>query len=196
MSALIIEELQALYTSKGSLRYEIGGSGVSQLQHALQTAALAERSGAHDDLVVAALLHDLGHLIQCDHMVTPSGALDEDHDDVHQYIALPFLRRWYGPAVLEPIKLHVDAKRYLCAVEPGYWAALSAGSKRSLELQGGMFDARQASEFVQRPYAMDAISLRRWDDRAKSVDASVPSFDYWLPLLREVAFASALSLTQ
>jgi gamma-butyrobetaine dioxygenase len=59
-----------------------------------------------------------------------------------------------------------------------------------------MFDARQASEFVQRPYAMDAISLRRWDDRAKSVDASVPSFDYWLPLLREVAFASALSLTQ
>lgn len=196
MSELIIEELRALYMSRGCLRYEIGASGVNQLQHALQTAALAERSGAHDDLVVAALLHDLGHLIQSEHMMTSSGALDEDYDDVHQYIALPFLRRWFGAAVLEPIKLHVDAKRYLCAVEPGYWAALSAGSKRSLELQGGMFSVRQASEFLQRPYAMDAVSLRRWDDRAKSVDASVPPFDYWLPLLREVAATSALSLTR
>lgn len=197
MSELIVEELQAIYIAKGALRYEIGGaSGVTQLGHALQTAALAERSGAPDELVVAALLHDLGHLIQSDHMVTASGEIDAQHDDVHQYIALPFLRRWFGPGVLEPIKLHVDAKRYLCAVEPGYWDRLSIGSKRSLELQGGAFSAAQASAFMQRPHAMDAVSLRRWDDRAKDAHANVPPFDYWLPLLRDVSAAEAVSLSK
>jgi phosphonate degradation associated HDIG domain protein len=197
MSELIVEELQAIYLSKGALRYEIGGaSGVTQLEHALQTAALAERSGAHDELIVAALLHDLGHLIQSEHMVTASGELDSAHDDVHQYIALPFLRRWFGVGVLDPIKLHVDAKRYLCAVEPGYREQLSVGSQRSLQLQGGALTPAQASEFMQRPHAMDAVSLRRWDDRAKDANASVPPFDYWLPLLREVSCADAVSFSR
>jgi phosphonate degradation associated HDIG domain protein len=195
MSELIVEELQAIYTSKGAMLYEIGGAGgVTQLEHALQTAALAEQAGAHDELIVAGLLHDLGHLIQGDARVTATGALTEDHDDVHQYIALPFLRRWFGPAVLEPIKLHVDAKRYLCAVEPGYFHQLSPGSRRSLELQGGAFSPAQASAFMLRPYSMDAVSLRRWDDRAKSRAVSVPPFAYWLPLLRELASAGAVSL--
>ena len=94
--------------------------------------------------------------------------------------------------VLEPIKLHVDAKRYLCAIEPGYGERLSAGSRHSLELQGGPFDPAQATRFIQRPYAADAVALRRWDDRAKDVAAIVPSFGYWRPLLREVSGSTPL----
>ncbi len=180
-----IDDLERLYADRGARKYEIGGAagGVSQLDHALQCAALAERAGADDALVAAALLHDLGHLIHDDQ----DGELDHDHDDVHQYIALPFLRRWFGPAVVEPIHLHVEAKRYLCAVERGYLAGLSAGSQRSLALQGGVFDGAQAAQFVQRPYSHDAVSLRRWDDRAKIPGADVPPFASYRPLLREVA---------
>jgi phosphonate degradation associated HDIG domain protein len=188
---LIVDEIEQLYVERGAQRYEIGGaaSGVTQLQHALQCARLAQHAGARIELVVAALLHDLGHLINAD----ARAELDPHHDDVHQYIALPFLRRWFGPQVLEPIKLHVDAKRYLCAVDPGYWAGLSAGSKRSLVLQGGPFSAAQAADFIRRPHAADAVALRRWDDRAKDVNADVPGFAYWRSLLREVAATAALT---
>ena len=190
MSALIVDEIEAIYLDYGAQRYEIGGAfgGVTQLQHALQCARLAEQAAASDELIVAALLHDLGHLIQRD----ARGELDPAIDDAHQYIALPFLRRWYGPGVLEPIKLHVDAKRYLCAVEPGYLERLSVGSQHSLHLQGGPFDPVQASRFIQRPYAAEAVALRRWDDRAKDASAIVPSFGYWRPLLRDVSAAAPL----
>jgi phosphonate degradation associated HDIG domain protein len=190
MNSLIVDELEAIYIESGARRYEVGAAdgGVTQLQHALQCARLAEQAGAGDELIVAALLHDLGHLIQRD----AHGELDPSLDDAHQYIALPFLRRWYGPGVLEPIKLHVDAKRYLCAIEPGYGERLSAGSRHSLELQGGPFELAQATRFIQRPYAADAVALRRWDDRAKDVAAIVPSFGYWRPLLREVSGSTPL----
>jgi len=188
---MIIDEIEQLYAERGAQCYEIGGaaSGVTQLQHALQCARLAQHAGASSELIVAALLHDLGHLINAD----AHGELDPHHDDVHQYIALPFLRRWFGPAVLEPIKLHVDAKRYLCAVDADYWGGLSAGSKRSLVLQGGPFNVEQATHFIRRPYAADAVALRRWDDRAKDANADVPSFAYWRPLLRDVAATASLA---
>jgi predicted HD phosphohydrolase len=136
-------------------------AGVSQQQHALQCAAFALLAGAPDALVAAALLHDIGHLLH------GRDDIDKDHDDVHQYIALPFLRPHLPLAVLDPIKLHVDAKRYLCAIELAYWSGLSAGSKRSLELQGGPFDPETAAAFIARPHAEEAVALRRWDDRAK-----------------------------
>lgn len=186
----LIDDLEVIFRERGAHRYEIGGAaaGVTQLEHALQCAALAEQAQAGDALVVAALLHDLGHLIQGD-----DGELDHHKDDVHQYIALPFLRRAFGPEVLEPIRLHVDAKRYLCAVDRAYFDALSPGSRRSLALQGGPFDAAQASAFIQRPYANDAVALRRWDDRAKQPGAAVPPFAAYRALLRAVALERGFS---
>ena len=176
----IVDELARLYSERGAARYEIAGrSGVSQLQHALQCAALAAHAGAADTLVAAALLHDLGHLLY-EHNQDELGAAQ---DDVHQYLALPFLRPHFGPAVLAPIKLHVDAKRYLCATEAAYRAALSAGSKRSLEMQGGPFSPDQAKAFIAQPFADEAVRLRRWDDQAKDTARRAPPFAAYRDLL-------------
>ena len=101
-------------------------------------------------------------------------------DDLHQYRCLPFLRALFGDATLEPIRLHVDAKRYLCAMEPGYLASLSADSARSLVLQGGVFDEAQATAFAARPYALDAVALRRWDDQAKQPNFTTPDLHHYL----------------
>ena len=155
----------------------------------MQSAELAERAGAGDELVLAAFLHDLGHLIN-DQGDTPTL---RGVDDRHEYVALPFLRDLYGDAVLQPIRLHVDAKRYLCARGDGrvsgaeYWAALSADSKRSLELQGGIFSAAEVDRFIAQPHAADAVRVRLWDDLAKVADATTPPLDRYLQLAERLA---------
>lgn len=166
--SLAIEDIIDLFQSKGHAQYD--GEPVTQLEHALQSAHLAEQDGADSALITAALLHDLGHLL---HELggTPT---QQGLDDLHQYRCLPFLRPLFGPATLEPIRLHVDAKRYLCARTPGYLASLSPDSQRSLVLQGGVFSDVQAQAFAALPHAGDALRLRRWDDSAKSADASTP----------------------
>lgn len=173
--ALTLDQLTELLEASGARQY--GGEAVSQLDHALQCAFLAEQAGEPDELVVACLLHDVGHLVapraqgECE-----PGA---DKDDVHQYLAIPFLRGVFPDGVLEPIRLHVDAKRYLCQAEPGYWDSLSPVSKRSLELQGGVFDAHQAAAFIVQPFAPEAVRLRRYDDLAKTPGLDVPDLDYY-----------------
>ncbi|QNK68083.1 phosphonate degradation HD-domain oxygenase [Variovorax sp. PAMC26660] len=166
--SLSIPDIVGLFESKGGAQYD--GEPVTQLEHALQSAHLAEQEGAGSALIAASLLHDLGHLLH-DFGGTPT---QQGLDDLHQYRCLPFLRALFGPATLEPIRLHVDAKRFLCAREPGYLEALSPDSKRSLQLQGGVFDEAQAKAFEALPYAMDAVRLRRWDDTAKCADAKTP----------------------
>ena len=131
---LTLEDIGLLFARHGSAQYS--GEPVTQLEHALQTAYLAEQSEASDELVTACLLHDLGHLLN-EQGETPTL---RGIDDTHQYFALPFLRGLFPDAVLDAIKLHVDAKRYLCRANDGYWAKLSDDSKRSLELQGGVFE--------------------------------------------------------
>ena len=101
-------------------------------------------------------------------------------DDVHQYAALPFLRGLFGERVLGAIRLHVDAKRYLCFSRPGYHDALSADSQRSLKLQGGTFDAAQAEAFIAQSGASDAVRLRLWDDLAKSAGAATPPLAHFM----------------
>jgi phosphonate degradation associated HDIG domain protein len=172
--SLTIPDIVALLESKGHARYD--GEPVTQLQHALQSAHLAQRDGADSALIAAALLHDLGHLLH-DFDGTPT---QQGLDDLHQYRCLPFLRGLFGPATLEPIRLHVDAKRLLCAREPGYHASLSTDSQRSLVLQGGVFDEARARAFEALPHARDAVRLRRWDDRAKSADAKVPPLAHFV----------------
>jgi predicted HD phosphohydrolase len=132
----MIDDIVRLYETRGASQY--GAEAVSQLEHALQCAGLAQEVGAHPELVAAGLLHDFGHLVAVRREEV------EDVDDVHQYVALRFLRALFPDAVLAPIGLHVDAKRYLCHVEPGYRDSLSPASRRSLERQGGVFDAVQA----------------------------------------------------
>ena len=171
---LSLEDIEKLFAQRGAEQYT--GEPVTQLEHALQSALLAEREGADDALVTAALLHDLG--------ATPTL---QGVDDVHQYRALPFLRGLFGDAVLEPIKLHVDAKRYLCATRPAYFAGLSEDSKRSLALQGGIFDTAQADTFISQPGAADAVRLRIWDDLAKTANLATPPLAHYLNRARRCA---------
>jgi phosphonate degradation associated HDIG domain protein len=172
--ALSLADIDVLFARHGGAQYS--GEPVTQLQHALQTAWLAEQAGADDELVTAALLHDLGHLLN-DQGESPTL---RGIDDVHQYFALPFVRGVFGERVLGAIQWHVDAKRYLCATRPAYWQALSADSKRSLELQGGIFSADQAREFLAREHAADAVQVRLWDDLAKSADLPTPPLSHYL----------------
>lgn len=183
--ALSLDDIRGLYERHGGLAYS--GEPVTQLEHALQSGALAEEAGADDALVAAALLHDLGHLLNLQGE-TPSA---HGIDDKHQYFALPFLRPVLPDCVLEPIRLHVDAKRYLCAVDPSYRARLSADSVRSLALQGGVFDDAQASAFIAKPFADDAVSLRRWDDAAKDAGKRTPDLAHFLGIVARVMQAYA-----
>lgn len=164
-------EIIHLFETRATRQY--GREAVSQIEHALQCAHLAEQAGETDATVVAALLHDLGHLIAAEKQDRQDDT--QQRDDLHQYIAIPFLRGLLPDAVLEPIRLHVDAKRYLCAAEPTYWASLSPASKRSLELQGGAFTTAQRTGFLAHPFAEEAVRLRRYDDLAKVPKAVTPS---------------------
>jgi phosphonate degradation associated HDIG domain protein len=179
----MIEQIIGLYEAKGGREYE--GEGVSQLAHALQSAHLAERAGASPELVCAALLHDIGHLLN-DKGETPTL---RGVDDLHQYVALPILRPYFPEAVLGPIRLHVDAKRYLCATRAEYYDRLSEDSKRSLKLQGGVFGAQEAERFIAQPHAAEAVKVRLWDDAAKIPGASTPDLAHFEPLLREACLS-------
>jgi phosphonate degradation associated HDIG domain protein len=180
-----LADIEALFARRGGEQYS--GEPVTQLQHALQTATLAEQAGADDALVTASLLHDLGHLLQ-DFGDTPTL---HGVDDIHQYAALPFLRGLFGERVLGSIRLHVDAKRYLCAVRPDYHAALSADSQRSLKLQGGVFDATQAAAFMAQPGAEGAVQLRLWDDLAKDAQAVTPPLSHFMAIVARCRLGGA-----
>ena len=171
-------DIENLFFRHGASQYS--GESVTQLEHALQTAHLAEQSDAGDELVTACLLHDLGHLLNEQGLGLNDTPSLRGIDDTHQYFALPFLRGLFPDAVLDAIKLHVDAKRYLCGTNPAYHGKLSDDSKRSLELQGGVFDAGQARDFMQQGGATDAIRLRLWDDLAKQDGLTTPPLAHFL----------------
>lgn len=173
-AALSLADIERLFETRGQAQYD--GEPVTQLEHALQSAHLAEQDGVGSALIAAALLHDLGHLL---HGLPGSPTLD-GVDDVHQYRCLPYLRGLFDEATLAPIRLHVDAKRWLCTREPGYLESLSPDSARSLALQGGPFDEPQAQAFEALPHAQDALRLRRWDDAAKVEGAATPDLAHFL----------------
>ena len=151
------------------------GEAVTMAAHQLQAAALARAGGAPDALVAAALLHDVGHLLD--------GATDEGHGEV----GARWLGQWFGEDVTEPVRLHVAAKRHLVATEPGYRARLSPASVETLRRQGGPMDDAAAVAFRRDPNARAAVALRRWDDRAKDPGAAVPSLDAYHELLEGLA---------
>lgn len=182
----IIEKIEELFRNKGGSLY--GGEAVTQEEHALQAAKLAEESGASAATIAAALLHDVGHLLHS----LPDDAPDEGVDDVHEALGFRFLQRWFGPEVAEPVRMHVDAKRYLCAVDPSYLATLSPPSVQSLHLQGGPMSPSEVSAYEQQPYYAESLVVRRWDDLAKDPELKTPPLAHYLPFLRE-ALSTPLS---
>ncbi len=175
-----IARIQALFDHWGSDRYD---EAVTQLEHALQCADLAEAAGAPDELVVAAMLHDIGHLMVLEQH---AGAVTHDHDDEHEALAADWLAAWFPERVVDPVRLHVEAKRYLCATEPGYLGGLSDASRRSLEVQGGIMSDAEAQDFIVRASARDAVLVRRWDDRAKVPGAPTSMLAERIPLVRSL----------
>lgn len=176
----IVEKLAEIYATKGLETFE-GDRLVTQTSHGLQTAMIAEREGAPAAMIVAALLHDIGRIVNPkDREITDSG-----RDAKHEEVGRKFLEPWFGPEVTMPIKWHVAAKRYLVATDPAYAGKISPGSTRSLAGQGGASTAEEAAAFIAQPYAEEGVALRRWDDRAKLPDDQVetPSFTHFIPYI-------------
>jgi gamma-butyrobetaine dioxygenase len=163
-----VEEIGQLFA--GPEARDHMGEPVPIGDHMLHAGALAEAAGAAGALVAAALLHDIGHL------------LGED-EDRHGAVGARWLGQWFGDAVTEPVRLHVPAKRYLCAADVGYFGLLSAESVRTLALQGGPMTADEVAGFEALPFWRDAVAVRRWDDQAKDPAVSAPRFAHFAPLL-------------
>jgi gamma-butyrobetaine dioxygenase len=150
------------------------GEPVSIGEHMLQAGALAEAAGAESPLVAAALLHDIGHLL---------GEDEDEDEDRHGEAGADWLSQWFRDAVTEPVRLHVTAKRYLCAADAEYFGLLSAESVRTLSLQDGPMTATEVAAFEALPFSRDAVAIRRWDDQAKDPAVTAPRFAHFAPLL-------------
>jgi phosphonate degradation associated HDIG domain protein len=171
VTTLVIDEIFRVFAEHGSERYL--GEQVSMTEHMLQSAHAAERDGASPRLVAAALLHDYGHFVHG----LPEDSAEHGVDTRHEEVAYRFLAEHFGEEIAEPIRLHVAAKRYLCAVEPSYLAELSPASLLSLELQGGPFGPEEIAAFEASPYVEDAVRLRRYDDAGKVPGLATPSLE-------------------
>ena len=172
----VFEEIAALFADQGGETY---GEGVTIAEHSLQTAALAAGEGAGETLCVAALLHDVGHFL-------------EERDDrfghhKHDRTGGDWLAQRFPADISEPVRLHVAAKRYLCATEAEYFALLSQASVHSLSKQGGPMTPEEAAAFAARPFAADALRLRRWDDRGKVAGIEVPPFESYREAIARLA---------
>ena len=174
----MIDQIIGLYEAKGGREYE--GEGVSQLEHALQCAVFAERAGASEPLIVATLLHDIGHMLHD----LPEDIADQGIDTQHESLGSAWLSQHFAPAVSEPVRLHVAAKRYLSASEAGYFDLLSEASKLSLKLQGGPMNTAEQARFGAEPFFKEALSLRRWDDEGKIIGMDTPDLAYFEPMIQ------------
>jgi phosphonate degradation associated HDIG domain protein len=175
-----IDAIFTLFREKGDGLYF--GESVTEAEHALQCAHLAEQAGAAPGLIAAALLHDVGHLL---HGLVEDIA-ERGIDGRHEEGGAAWLAHDFGPAVVDPVRLHVAAKRYLCAVEPDYHAGLSEASQRSLRLQGGPMTPDEVRGFEQEPWFRSAVAVRRWDDGAKVPGLVVPGLEHYRPCLEAV----------
>ncbi|MDR3533799.1 MAG: HD domain-containing protein [Rhodopila sp.] len=170
-----LERIAELLTLKADGQY--GLADITQRQHALQAAWLAEKLGCAEPLIVASLLHDIGHLV---HDLGDNPA-EAGVDDRHEERGYEFLTAWFGPEVTEPVRLHVAAKRYLCATEADYFSKLSKDSVLSLSLQGGPMSPAEVAAFDALPGSAEAVQLRRFDEQAKVKNLETPPVQHFLP---------------
>ncbi len=173
----ITDRIFEIFAAKGGDAYF--GEPVSQLEHALQAAHFAGQENAPVWLTVAALLHDVGHLLH----ELPEHIADLGIDSRHEDLGHAWLAQYFGPEITAPVRMHVDAKRYLCATDPEYLALLSPASVQSLALQGGPFSQAESRAFEQTPFAREAVRLRRWDDRAKVPGMVVPGLEHYRTMI-------------
>ena len=174
MQHAVTAEIIELFKNKGGTMY--GGEAVTELEHALQCATLAKQNHSTHELITASLLHDIGHLLHD----LPTDASEKGIDDLHEDLGAIYLQKYFKPAVVEAVKLHVAAKRYLCAVEQGYFESLSKASKISLQFQGGTMNPDEVSKFELNEFYKEAISLRRWDDEAKDANLVSPFLESFI----------------
>ncbi len=174
-----VDDILELFQMRGNSQY--GGEAVTQLEHALQCADLAESEHSPAALIVAALLHDLGHLLHD----KPADAPDQGMDDFHENSGYHFVRRCFADEVAEPVRLHVAAKRYLCAVDANYLTSLSRPSVVSLQLQGGPMTTEEIWAFQENPFSAAAVRLRLWDDAAKIPQKPTPPLSHFAAYLRQ-----------
>ena len=183
MTAMADRLLDAMARS-AARRY--GGEVVSELEHALQCAELAREGGADEELQLACLLHDVGRYAVDQSLVSDTtetartGAGARGHHEVGADLLAP----WVPERVAWCVRMHADAKRYLCATEPEYFDRLSAASRHTLRLQGGVMSPSDAARFAEHRWLRDALALRRWDDQAKVVGKKTRSLEDWAPLVR------------
>jgi [1-hydroxy-2-(trimethylamino)ethyl]phosphonate dioxygenase len=179
-----VDELLDLLAGQGKEVYF--GEPVSILEHCLQCAHFAEQSQASTATIAAALLHDIGHVLHG----LPEDIARHGLDGAHEELAATYLSMWFGEDVTETVRLHVAAKRYLCATDPTYMARLSPASVESLQLQGGPMDDEEVAAFEALPNARVAVQVRRWDDEAKIPQLDVPGLAHYRPLLLRAALMS------
>ena len=175
----IVDRLADIFERRGAETYL--GEDVTMAEHMLQSAALAESENAPDTLVAAALLHDVGYFTG-----EFEFSLENTEDSHHDTVGARFLEAYFPPAVTDAVRLHVAAKRYLCAVEPGYHDKLSAVSKHTLTLQGGPMSEAELAAFRSLPFYREAVQLRLWDDAGKTIGLKLRPFAEYRPLLQSV----------
>jgi len=172
-----VDEVLALLADGGGSAYF--GEPVTVLEHSLQAAWFAQQGGGDNSRVAAALLHDIGHLMHAEGEDAAARGLDTRHEE----LGFSLLGDHFPASVLDPIRLHVAAKRFLCHAEPEYLSSLSYASVESLELQGGPMSTAEAEAFLALPHAREALALRRADDAAKVQGLAVPQLDAYRSIL-------------
>jgi predicted HD phosphohydrolase len=175
-----------LEAMRGSAARSYGGESVTELSHALQCADLARAAGVDEELQLACLLHDVGRYAVDQTLIVDKKHTTATRTDArsHSDVGADLIAPWVPERVAWCVRMHAQAKRYLCALEPAYHDRLSPGSKRTLVIQGGVMTPGEADGFATHPWAQDALTLRRWDDQAKIVNAATSVLDDWTPLLR------------
>lgn len=176
-----VDELLDLLSMQGKEAYF--GEPVSILEHCLQCAHFATQSNASAATIAAALLHDIGHMLHG----LPENIAQQGWDGAHENVAAAYLAGLFGEDVTETVRLHVSAKRYLCATDAGYIARLSPASLESLELQGGPMSREEVSAFEALPHGSIAVQLRRWDDEAKIPGLPVPGLAHYRAVLMQAS---------
>lgn len=176
----IVEFIADIFERRGAESYL--GEPVTMSEHMLQGAWLAEQDGAPEELVAAALLHDIGHYTSEFGTYSPDDVEDKHHDEAGGEVLAPF----FPPVIVECVRLHVSAKRYLCATDPTYFSKLSPASVHTLSLQGGPMNAEEVAEFRSNPFHDEAVRVRIWDEGGKVANMKTRAFRDYVPLLERV----------
>lgn len=174
--------IASLFAQSGQDAYF--GEPVTQLEHALQTAQLAEQAGADEETVIAAFLHDIGHLLPVEEA---NGYMDGYGTVDHERLGADYLRdRGFSEKVAQLIENHVNAKRYLVFKRPDYLTRLSEASLKTLEFQGGPMTSDEATAFEHNPYFREILQVRGWDEQAKIPGLPTPDVAYYLAMMRQL----------